>query len=108
MILSSEDRQFVRTKLMPFFNIKALNIDYSPSKRKWPDIEVELGKVPTITVTDEWRRQSAMERRKRLVHEALHCVGLQHGRYGEYLYSTYPARDTYSRAVYRDIIKDGR
>ena len=105
MSISELDKQFVERKLLPYFGIKSLNLKYSDSKKKYPDIWVSLDKIPTITVTNEWKKQSMNERRKRLVHEALHVMGLEHGKYGKYIYSTFPRFDTYSKKVYQDILK---
>jgi ssRNA-specific RNase YbeY (16S rRNA maturation enzyme) len=72
----------------------------SDSKKVWPDIWIS---GDTVTVTQEWARQNADERRKRLVHECLHLVGLNHGKIDGLEYSTYPAKDKYSMKVYRRI-----
>ena len=100
--LGPGDKIFIENKVMPYFNIPAVAIQYSPSKAKWPDIWCDVSKR-IITVTDEWRRQNAAERRKRIVHEFLHLTGMQHHKVGRLDYNTKPALDTYSKAVYENI-----
>lgn len=99
-ILSIGDRKFV-VKLMRIFNVKRLNIDWSNSKKKYPDIWVELGKIPEITITEEWKNQDKDERRKRLTHEFLHIIGYSHNE--ENGYSTHPDNDVFSRRIYEKI-----
>ena len=106
-ILTIGDRKFV-LKMMRTFNLKRLNIDRSRSTKKWPDIWCYPGeRPPRIVVTAEWAKQNADERRKRLVHEIVgHMVlRLEHGKIGKYDFSTIPAKDTYSMAVYQRISK---
>ena len=92
--------------MKPFFGISKLRIGWSDSRKKWPDIYCETGGIPRIVVTREWQRQNLHERRKRLVHEALHIArDLDHGIVEGYEYSTYPAKDTYSRIIYQRILK---
>ena len=102
MILTKDDKEFM-LKAMPVFGIEKVKIAYSPSQARWPDIWVSLNRVPVITVTDEWRRQRPAERRKRLVHELLHCIGKQHDE--KIGYSTIPVRDKFSKMVYRKLIR---
>ena len=103
MVISKGDEKFLADVAMPYFGIKALKVRYSASKKKWPDIWVGFEDVPVITVTEEWRRQSMHERRKRLTHEFCHLRGLEHGKYGTYDYNTKPELDTFSAKVYRDL-----
>ena len=100
------DRKFLTVRIMPYFGVNRLVVKDHPSKAKWPDIWMSWEKgVPVIYVTAEWKRQSKDERRKRLVHEVAHAVGVEHGRKsGGLMYSTCPAKDTWSMAVYRDIL----
>ena len=105
-ILTVSDRRFV-VKLMKTFGIKRLNIDYSDSNRKWPDIWLDYyNGIPRVTVTTEWERQDTHERRKRLVHEIVchHILGLEHGKVGGYDFNTRPEFDSYSEIVYRSLI----
>ena len=109
-MIQQGDIEFVRTKLLPWSGVKAVKIAWSNSTKSWPDIWVQTGEVPVITVTKEWARQDVHERRKRLVHEFLHLKGLNHPeggsiRIGKYVYSTFPASDSYSKAVYRQLIQ---
>lgn len=97
-----KDRQFI-DRAMKALNINKVKIAWSDSQKKYPDIWVTLSRPPVITVTQEWARQSAAERRKRLTHELLHIKGLEHGRYGNLVYSTYPAQDTLSKFVYQRL-----
>lgn len=99
------DIAFTR-KLMRRFGVPKLKLATSDSQRKHPDLWITLGSVPIITVTREWARQSEAERHKRLVHEVVgHLVqGLEHGEVGGLNFSTYPAKDSYSRAIYRQFV----
>ena len=99
------DKRFIREVLMPFAGISAIKIASSNSRAKWPDIWIDMDGIPTITVTNEWRRQNIHERRKRLVHEGCHILGLEHGRIGRYNFNTKPSLDTYSKHVYRQLIR---
>ena len=105
--LTRGDFRFIRT-LGWIFKVKRIYINWSNSQKKWPDIWVEFGNIPIITVTAEWARQEVAERRKRLVHEYLHIFGMQHGKHGNYDYNTIPEKDTYSKMIYRGIIKRRR
>ena len=102
-ILSEADIEFIKHILMPYFMVKKVQFDYHPSRAKYPDIWLEMDRVPRIVVTREWRRQDTHERRKRLVHEFLHIRGLEHNE--TIGFSTYPDRDSYSMRVYREIIR---
>lgn len=95
------DRKFI-LKLMRIFGVRKVYINWSKSQKKWPDIWVQMNKIPIITVTAEWARQDIHERRKRLTHEFLHIVGRQHDE--SIGYSTYPDRDTFSMKIYNAII----
>ena len=103
MKISKGDIEFIRNTLMPWAGVEKLKLAYDSSRRKYPDIQIELDNIPTITITDEWRRQNIHERRKRLVHEFLHIRGLEHNE--AWGFSTYPDRDSYSVRVYRKIIQ---
>lgn len=88
----------------PYFQIHEVKVQYlTDYKRKHPDIWCYPDKK-LIVVTDEWSRQNANERRKRLVHEVLHLVGVQHSR--KLKFSTFPDRDLFSIKVYNDIEKN--
>ena len=108
MNIPKEDIKFIENKLMPLAGVRKLRLAYDRSKKTYPDIWVEFGDIPTIMITDEWRRQNVHERRKRLTHEFLHLRGMEHGRVGKYVYSTYPKFDTLSMKVYRDLQKISR
>jgi len=102
-ILTLGDRRFV-LKLMRTFGIRKVNIDWSDSTKRWPDIWCfPYESPPKIVVTAEWARQDADERRKRLLHEALHILGYEHGKYGKYDFNTKPSKDTFSRMLYEKI-----
>ena len=105
MNISKEDIKFVENTLMPWAGTRRLYIAYSPSKARWPDIWVTKNGIPKITVTEEWARHGAHLRRSQIVHEFLHILGLEHGRYGIYDYNTIPELDSYSKSVYRRLIK---
>jgi len=100
--LPSGDAKFLLEQAMPALGIGKIRISWSDSRKKWPDIWCDPA-TNTITVTAEWRRQNADERRKRLVHECLHLIGYEHGWYRGLEYSTYPDRDRFSMKVYRQI-----
>lgn len=103
-IISKEDKLFA-LDLMKKFNIKGLRFRFDPSEKEWPDIWItDLdSEIPLITVTQEWQKQDKEERHKRLVHEVLHITGLNHGQKGKLNYSTYPEKDSYSKAVYEQL-----
>ena len=105
MNITKGDEEFIRNIWLPWTGLRAVYIKFSNSQKKWPDIQIELEKIPIITVTPEWRRQDMHERHKRLVHEGLHSLGMEHGKIGRYDYNTIPSKDTYSRMVYRRLIK---
>ena len=108
--MTSGDKEFLRI-VMGQLGIKAIAIDESGSKRVHPDLWVLPNeRPPRIVVTREWARQNVHERRKRLVHEICHLLGLRHppnsGVWIDgYYYSTYPEEDDYSRMVYRKLVK---
>jgi len=61
---------------MPYLRIRALGVSEDLTFRgKYPDLWTD---GHTITVTREWARQSLRERKKRLLHEALHVAGYPH------------------------------
>ena len=102
-MISEGDIRFIKDTLMPWARVKKLRLVYDNSKRKYPDIQIELGDIPTMTITDEWKKQNIHERRKRLTHEFCHLLGMEHD---EALgYSTYPDKDTYSMRVYRKLLE---
>ena len=100
------DKEFLTKRILPYFGVDAVVLRYEKSGRKWPDCWIQVNTYPpVITVTEEWRRQTARERCKRLVHEIGHALGIEHGRKGRGLvYSLYPERDTWSMAVFDDIL----
>ena len=103
-VISEGDRKFIVERALPYFGVEKINIRWSSSFKKYPDIWLSYRNgLPVITVTREWKRQSPDERRKRIVHEFLHITGMQHDR--AIGYSTYPNQDTFSMRVYRDIIR---
>ena len=101
--LPAGDINFLQQKAMPYFGISYVKLCWSSSKKQWPDIWA-IPSESKIVVTQEWLRQPAGERRKRLVHECLHFLGLEHGIYDGLEYSTYPKEDMYSLKIYRDIV----
>ena len=103
-MINEGDKKFL-DKAMSYLRIRVIKIGWSDSKEKYPDLWCyPKERPPRIVVTQEWKKQSADERRSRLTHELLHVRGLQHGRIGKYNYSTYPVEDTYSKAMYRHIL----
>ena len=103
-MISKSDINFIRLKLLPWSGVKSVRLATNGSTAKWPDIWVDKSNhVSTITVTKEWARQGIHERRKRLTHEFLHLMGMEHNE--SIGYSTRPERDTYSKMVYMKLIQ---
>ena len=104
MLLNDGDKRFL-DKALVYFNIDAVQVCWSDySKRRYPDIWcMPWENPPKIVVTAEWSRQRAPERRKRLTHEMLHLIGMEHNE--KIGYNTIPSHDAYSMKVYKDIIK---
>ena len=93
---------------MPWSGVKRLRLRVSSSSKKWPDIWVTGGKIPVITVTEEWMKQGVHERRKRLVHEVIGhlAFGWEHSELMSNVgFSTYPDKDNMSRIIYADLLK---
>ena len=104
--MTDGDIKFVQDILLPWAGIRAVYIACSNSKKKYPDIWIDMYKgIPRITITKEWESHNKHLRRSQLVHEFLHLRGLNHGRIGKYDYNTRPELDTYSKKVYRRLIK---
>lgn len=97
--MNKGDREYMR-KAMRVLGVRYVHIATSTSTKKYPDIWVNP-MTREITVTQEWARQSAPERQKRLTHELLHLTGLQHS--NVLGYSTYPDKDKFSKVVYDEI-----
>jgi hypothetical protein len=103
--MTIDDRRWVTDVLMPMFHIPALRFAWSTSTKRWPDLWIELSGIPRVTITREWCRQPLHERRKRLVHELVGHLAFGWGHMEKKGFSTYPAKDTISMAIYRDILK---
>ena len=103
LLMITGDSNFLKFA-MDKFGIRFVMVEWSGSQAKWPDIWCTIS-PPEITLTKEWARQNYHERRKRLTHECLHLKGEQHGKRGDLLYSPVPEKDTYSKFVYRQIMK---
>lgn len=104
--LTPGDRRFIEAYLLPYFRIHHLKFGITKGTAEYPDIWCDPSKVPPVIMANQtWARQTIPERRKRVVHELLHFIGMQHGRKGKLMYSTYPAKDTFSKAVYLDIVR---
>ena len=98
------DVEFIREILLPWSGVRAVYIKQSDSTKKYPDIWLSYrGKIPMITVTREWARQTKKERHKRLVHEFLHILGMEHDE--SIGFSTFPKRDSYGMKMYRRLIQ---
>ena len=101
MNISEGDKKIITQKLMPYFGQKAILLQWSDSKKKWPDLWCRGN---TITVTREWTRQSQAERMKRIVHELAHISwGMEHRKIGKLDFNTIPDKDTYSKMLYQRI-----
>ncbi len=103
MDIPKSDVDFVKNILLPWSGVKAVRLFWSDSRKKWPDIWVQRGAIPIITLTAEWRSHDVHLRRSQLVHEFLHLQGLEHN--DMIGYSTYPEKDFYSKKIYRELIK---
>ncbi len=101
MDIPKSDAAFIRNILLPWSGIKSVRLFWSDSRKKWPDIWVQRGDIPIITVTKEWRSHDTHLRRSQLVHEFLHLKGLEHD--DTIRYSTYPEKDEYSKFIYRRL-----
>lgn len=102
VITEHPDAEFTRLALK-YFGLKRVRLIVTDGKEDYPDIwcSPEKGK---IWANQEWAKQKPTERRKRIVHELLHFVGMKH----DYFigYNTYPGLDIYSRKVYNNIIRN--
>lgn len=105
MLIPLGDLKFFYNRVLPYLGYEGrVYIVKSEYKGVYPDIWVDMSSsVPVISVTKEWRRQSVSERRKRLIHESCHLVGMKHGRIDSLMYSTYPDKDSFSRWLYQRI-----
>ena len=102
--LTDEDKQFITFLALPYFRIKRVEVRVSGDTNQYPDIQVDLSKrSPLIIGNQTWAGQKPDERRKRLVHEMLHIVGLKHN--DKIGYNTIPAKDRFSWRVYQDIMQ---
>ncbi len=109
MPIPKSDIDFLYNIILPYFGIRKVDIEYVNIKRRFPDCWIDTSRhPPLISVTQEWAKQPPHERRKRLVHEVAHAYRLDHGRFGRLNYNTYPALDTFSRAMYLDILSGSR
>ena len=74
--MSQSELDWVKNTVMPYLGIDRLQIGEDlEHTATYPDIWYQAGR---ITVTREWARQRPRERKKRLLHEALHHKGLDH------------------------------
>lgn len=120
MVLAADDYIFL-DKALKYFNLPSSviqDISYEETGEVYPDIWITAagssrnGPV-SLTVTQEWKKQTPIERHKRLTHEILHITGLDHWEKPRILdgghtllYSTIPQQDTFSWMVYYNIIND--
>lgn len=115
--MQKEDRAFIEEALKYFALPRNVikDITYEETGASYPDIWItdpKQGPV-TLTVTQEWKKQTEIERHKRLTHEILHITGMDHwdspitldGGH-TLLYSTIPQKDTFSWMVYYNIVND--
>jgi len=102
--IKKSDLAFLKRRIMPYFGVKKLYMDYKETDYVFPDCWVDMNsRIPVITVTQEWARQSMDERRKRLVHEVGHIFGYNHGIINGLRYDTHPEKDDWSRYIYGKI-----
>ncbi len=102
-MINESDKQFIRRVLMPYFGVRRVAVQTEQTKRKYPDITVQLGYTPLITVTPEWESHDRDLRRSQLTHEFIHISGLEHD--PEIGYVSHPNEDVYSKAVYKHVTK---
>jgi len=105
--LTDNDRKFLK-KAMREFGINKLGIQWSDySKRRYPDIwVVSNGQYPVIVVTAAWKHQNEAERHKRITHEFLHLVGMEHD--NSIGYNTHPEKDSFSKRFYNAVFNPRR
>ena len=97
--LTKEEARWLRDRVMPRLGIRQMRVDEDHDYRgTYPDIWTD---GETVTVTGEWARQTPWERKKRLLHEALHLAGMEHdSRVG---FNSRPGRDRFSREMLEAI-----
>ena len=101
--IPKSDREFLQC-IITLYRIPLVKLEFNESDAAWPDCWCYPNeKPPRIVVTQEWARQGVDERRKRLIHEISHILGERHGKKGKLVYSTDPAKDSYSKYVYDQI-----
>ena len=102
MNIEKDDVDFIKNALLPKLGIRYVYLGWSDSKKTYPDVWC-YPETNTIIVTREWTRQSKQERQKRLTHEALHLIGMEHD--STIGYNSHPKVDTYSKKIYRELIQ---
>lgn len=98
--LTRAEEAWLRGIVIPALGIKVSVkiIEDHDYQGKYPDIWT---KGYTITITNEWARQSPTERKKRLLHEMIHIAGFPHmPKVGFY---SRPERDTFTAKVMRKL-----
>lgn len=94
-LVTKAELNWLQNTVMPRLGVKRITIAEDVDYRgKYPDIWAEGARV---TVTREWARQSAFERKKRLVHEVVHVAG--HGHEPRWGYYSRPERDRFSEEL---------
>lgn len=102
MLVNALELKWLKDKVMPYLNLDRIDVTEDQEHTStYPDIWAE---GTTITVTREWARQRPRERRKRLLHEALHLWGLGHQ--PSIGYNSHPEKDTFSYQVL-DAMENG-
>jgi predicted metallopeptidase len=99
-ILTRDEAHFVKRALM-YFDIQRIAFKWDNSCKRYPDLWVTLDSTPIITVTQEWKNQTSKERMKRVIHELIHVVGINHN--SKIGYNSHPDKDTYSMKIYRRL-----
>jgi hypothetical protein len=101
--LTPGDSSFIHF-LMRRYKVTKLAIAFSESTKVWPDLWIELGETPRISLTREWASHDKDLRRSQILHEFCHIGGLEHGKKGKLDFNTHPNRDSYSKNLYRQLI----
>ena len=92
VLIRDSEVKWMLGSVMPWMGLHRVKLAEEPEyKGKYPDIWAQ---GETITVTPEWASQGSRERKKRLLHESFHIMGLPHMPSKGY-YSR-PDKDTFS------------
>lgn len=103
MSLTRAEQEFLERRALPYFGIRraVAVVDVGAG-----DIAYTAHPRPTILLGPGFRQTRGAARRRKLVHELLHAVGIRHdGRARARGYYSAPDRDELSRRVYADLLR---